>query len=92
MTQQPIKIEYRVKVRKMEDGREYIDYKKKLNRSDCLLKPHEHAYYNCDMFPSILTESALNVQNNRTGCYLDELPQGVSVDTTAFLAVVNITC
>ena len=87
-----IRIEYKAKIKEMADGRKYINYKKKLNRIDCLLKPHEHSYYNCEMFPSILNRSALKAQNNRTWCYIDELPEGITINRSGFLAVVSITC
>ncbi|WP_224962603.1 hypothetical protein [Geomonas subterranea] len=85
-------IQYKTKVKKMANGREYIDFKKTLDRKDTPLKPHEHTYYNSDLFPSIIRRAALKAQNNRAWCYVDELPAGISLDATGFLAVVTITC
>jgi len=93
MADKQVVIRYKTKVREMVGGRKYIDYKKSVTRKDCLLKPHEHAYYNSDMFPSILTKAALKAQGSRTWSYIDELPAGITIDTTTgFLAVVTITC
>lgn len=92
MPDKALVIQYKTKVKQMADGREYIDYKKKLDRKDTPLKPHEHTYYNCDLFPSMLTRAALRAQNNRTWCYVDELPAGITIDTTGFLAIVTINC
>lgn len=92
MAEKPLVIRYKTKVQFMADGREYITYKKKLGRKDTPLKPHEHTYYNSDLFPSILARAALRAQDNRTWCYVDQLPAGITIDTTGFLAMVTITC
>lgn len=92
MPDKPLVIQYKTKVKKMVDGREYIEYKKNLGRKDTPLKPHEHTYYNSDLFSSILTRTAQKAQDSRTWCYVDELPAGITLDTTGFLAVVTITC
>lgn len=90
MTKKPAIITYRVKVRQMQDGREYLDYKKKISRTDCNLNASGHEYYNTDMFIPMLNRAAWAAQNKREWCYLDELPPGVTVDTSSFLATVTI--
>lgn len=85
-------VRYKTKVQHMGDGREYITFKKNLDRRDTPLKPHEHTYYNSDLFPSMLRRAALRVQNNRAWCYVDELPAGITIDNTGFMAVVTLNC
>ncbi len=68
-----------------------ISWKKRLERADCNLRPHEHAYYNSDLFAGFLNRFYRRVVGeNAEYCYLDALPDGVSVDTGKFLAVVRL--
>ena len=90
----PAFVTYRVKVRTMTftDGakRSYIDFKKKLSRADCNLKPHQHDYYNCDLFPAMLNNAHRKAIGDRDWQYLDALPPAVKVDTSGFLAEVTV--
>lgn len=71
--------------------RQAITFKKTLTRSNCDLKPHEHNYYNCDLFPGMLNRAYRKVIGEyKTWAYVDDLPVGVSVDTSKFLAVVTV--
>lgn len=70
--------------------RNAIRFKKTLARVDCNLKPQDHDYYNSDLFLSMLNGAYHKVVGTREYCYLDELPLGLSVDTSKFLAVVRI--
>lgn len=82
---------YKTKIKSFADNEgEYIDYKVNVTKSDCNLKPHEHAYYNCDMFNSMLKRATLSAQNNKTWCRLSELPENITIDTSKFMAVVTI--
>lgn len=68
-----------------------VNMKKTVGRSDCTLKPHEHAYYNSDLFNGMLRHAYQKVIGEYTNwCYLDTLPAGVTVDTGGFLAVVTV--
>ena len=73
-----------------ESKRMAIKLKQTLGRTDCNLQPSDHAYFNSDLFPTILNKAYQQIVNNRTWLYLDELPEGVIVDTSKFLAVVRI--
>ena len=68
-----------------------IDVKQSIGRSDCNLRPHQHMYYNCDMFPSMLRRAVAGVTGGKGRLYLDALPDGVVVDESGFLAKVTIT-
>ena len=88
------KIEYKTKVRQIRESddtlSDYIDYKRVLTRRDCDLKPRQHTYYNCDMFPSMLNRAHKTATNGREWCRLRDLPECVKIDTSKFLAVVTI--
>ena len=90
MTKKPAIITYRAKVRQMQDGRQYLDYRKSVSRSDCNLRPCDHDYYNSSIFPAMLYSAMWSAQNKRAWCYLDELPPGITVDASSFLATVTI--
>lgn len=90
-------VEYKTKpfdVRQGKDStetRKAINFKKTLGRTDCNLRPVDHRYYNSDLFPGMLNRAARQVIGEyREWAYLDELPAGVTVDTSKFLAVVRI--
>jgi len=88
MASQPLVITYKTKVRQME-GRAYIDFKRTFSRKDCSLRPHEHDYYNSDLFPGLLRRFAEKMQRGRSWAYLDELPAGITVDQTGFLSTIT---
>ena len=68
-----------------------IDFKRVLSRKDCSMKPCDHTYYNSDLFPAMLNRAYRQIIGEyRTWARLSELPEGVSVDTSKFLAVVTI--
>lgn len=78
---------------KQSDGtkRLAIDWKKKLQRTDCTLRAHEHPYYNSDLFVLMLNRAYRAIIGHYASwCYLNELPEGVTVDTSKFMAVVTI--
>ena len=84
-------IKYKTKVKTLQSGEQYIDYKKSITRKDCDLKPHQHALYNSDFFERILNKDHKSAINNRGWSKLSELPDAVSVNTDSFLAEVSIT-
>lgn len=66
--------------------------KPKLNRSHCDMRewrchPKFGSYANSDLFPGILSRQTQHVPEL---IKLDQLPNGVSVDTSGFLALVSI--
>ena len=85
------KITYKVKVKSMQDGRQYIDYKKSFNKTDCNLNPCDHDYYNSSLFIPMLYRSHSKAVNNKTYAYLDSLPEAVTVDNSSFLATVTVS-
>lgn len=85
-------ITYKTKIKDFADnGGKYIDYKKTFGRADCNLRPHEHSYYNSDMFPAMLNRAALKAQNNKQWCRIEDLPSCIVVDDSKFMAVVTMT-
>lgn len=90
----PAIIQYKAKVRTIYGAdntpAEYIDYKKALTRRDCNLKPHQHDYYNSDMFVGMLNHAHKAATGGRKWCCLGDLPTCVTVDTAGFLATVTI--
>lgn len=86
----PATIEYKTKVKTFDGGEQYIDYKVNVGKTDCNLKPCQHAYYNSDMFDSMLKRAVVAAQDKKKWCRLSELPACVSVDTSKFMAVVTI--
>jgi hypothetical protein len=91
----PATVTFRAKVRTLieSDGTRvpYIDYKKKIKRSDCNLRPHEHDYYNSDMFPSMLQRAYDKAIGGKQWVRLSEAPGCVSIDPSSFLAQVNVS-
>jgi hypothetical protein len=86
-------ITFRTKVRKMHVGdatRDYIDYKRKVSRTDCDLKPHQHDYFNSDLFPGMLQRAYDTAIEKREWQYLDRLPETVDIDASGFLAVITV--
>lgn len=88
-------IQFKTKVRQIteHDGTrsQYIDFKRKLTKSDCTLKPHEHMYYNSDVFISILNRVYRRIIGEHTEWKrVQDLPSEITLDTSRFLAVVTI--
>jgi len=87
-------IEFKVKPYAIIDGekeRMAFNWKKELSRVDCNLKNHEHDYYNSDLFPRILNEFYRGIKGKyRAWSFVDELPEGVMIDCSSFLAKVKI--
>lgn len=83
------------KVRQSDDPADFrmvIDFKRQFSRADCNLRPHEHTYYNSDLFTGLLNRAVKDlVGPYKTWFYVDDPPAGVTVDTSKFLAVVTIT-
>lgn len=85
------KIQYKVKVKKDSNNKEYIVYKKKIVKEDFMGKPHEHELYNTILFDSFLRKEHSKVVEGKSWCYLDSLPEAVVVDNSKFLATVTVT-
>lgn len=88
-------IEFKTKVYDILDNgitRTAFNFKKVVSKSECNLRPHEHKWFNSDMFTSMLNRAYNKVKGEyKTWAFTDELPQGVSLDTSKFLAVVTVT-
>ena len=92
----PATITFRTKVRTItfadgSDPQPCIDYKRAVDRRDCSMRPHEHTFYNSDMFPLMLQRAYDVAIRGRKWCRLNELPPSVVVDTSKFLANVTVT-
>jgi hypothetical protein len=89
----PSTITFKTKIRTMLDSDnkplEYIEYKRKVSRANCNLRPHEHSYYNSDLFPSMLQRAYDKAIGNREWIALDKLPANVKLDR-AFLSTVTV--
>jgi len=84
---------FKVKVKRILDGktrRDMVDYKLKISRADCNLRPADHDYYNCDMFPSMLQRAYNKAIGGRRWQYLDNLPVGVTIERGAFFSTVRV--
>jgi hypothetical protein len=69
-----------------------INFKVKINKTDCNIKPHEHRYYNSVIFTGMLNKVYKQIIGEyRTWAFIDELPENVSIDTSKFLAIVTVT-
>ena len=92
----PAIITYKSKVRQMHTDSglaDYVDFKANVSRRDCNLRPHQHDYYNADMFPSMLNRAhmaATKTSEYKRWQLLSELPEGVTVDTHGFLATITV--
>lgn len=92
------KIEFKTKPYKVHecgDNRDEIwlaiDFKKKVTKHDTNLKPHEHKYFNSVLFDQVLNREYRRIIGEyKQWAYLNALPEGVSVDSSKFLAVVTI--
>ena len=89
----PALITFKTKIRQMHvnGGKApYVEYKRAVSRRDCDLKPHQHDYYNSDMFPSMLQRAYDAAIEKREWQYIDRLPPNVDCDASGFLAVVTV--
>ena len=89
-------ITYKVKVKQIGIAGEtatepYIEYKREIGRHDCDIRPHQHEYYNSDLFISMLKGAHKAATGGKQWCRLSQLPPSVAVDTSGFLAVVSVT-
>ncbi len=86
-------VTFKVKIKQMLDGetrRNIVDYKLKVSRVDCNLRPCDHEYYNSDMFPSMLQRAYDKAISGRRWQYLDNLPVGVTIERGAFFSTVSV--
>jgi len=68
-----------------------INFKKTLGRADVNMRPSDHRYFNSDLFPGMLNRVYRRIIGEyKQWAFLDNLPAGVTVDTSKFLAVVTI--
>ena len=55
-----------------------VKLKKTVSKKDCSLRPHEHTYYNSDLFPRMLQKQYEGIKGQyRDWAYLDDLPRGM---------------
>jgi hypothetical protein len=86
-------VTFKIKIKQMLDGetqRDIVDYKLKVSRHDCNLRPCTHDYYNSDLFPSMLQRAYDHAIANRRWQYLDCLPACVTVERGAFFSKVSV--
>jgi predicted component of viral defense system (DUF524 family) len=69
-----------------------ITFKKEINKTDTNIKPHEHRYYNANMFKGMLNKTYKQIIGEyKTWAFIDAMPANVSIDTSKFLAVVTVS-
>lgn len=86
----PAIISFKTKIKTLHGGEEYIDYKRRVHRSDCNLTPCQHDYYNSDLFIGMLNRAYQKAINNHKWCELSRLPENVKVTKGKFLSEVTI--
>ena|SRR5580698_794660 len=64
--------------------------KKTLSRADCTMRPHNHSYYNSDMFLPMLARQHKALVNGKSVLFLDNLPPHITVKDCGFLHEVTI--
>ena len=88
-------ITFKTKIQKLHEGDGsvslIVNYKRKLSRHDCNLRPHEHTYYNSDLFLGMLQKAYSTATNGKEWARIASLPDSVKVDASGFLAVVTVT-
>lgn len=88
-------VTFKTKLRTVDDrgnDRRGFTFKKTVGRIDCDLKPHQHKYYNSDLFPAMLNRAYREVIGQYADwVFLDNLPSGVSVDDSGFFAVITVS-
>lgn len=97
MPSKALVIMYKTKIRTMEGGRQYIDFKRDFTRRDVFtrahtlrpMRPADHDFFNSDLFPGIIRKFAERLQGGRKWAYIDELPAGVTVEPGGFLSWVT---
>lgn len=89
-----VTVEYKQKIKKFVGGREYLTLKKEFGRKDLV----QGRFPNHDFGKGILLVSIkdfLGIPKDLFGetkyLFLDDLPEGVTVNRDGFLAVVSIT-
>jgi len=95
VTEQRIVIQFRAKIREFVDGERYFDLKRTIGAKDAdrdALRRHPvfGAYANSNLMDGILRGHVSRIFRNRDWCSMNELPPGVTVDDSGFLAVVSI--
>ena len=83
-------ITFRTKLRTLDDGRRFFMPKVRVSRTDCNLRPHENDYYNSDLFEPMLNRAYKEAFGGLSWVSLDSLPEGVTVDSSGFLAMVKV--
>jgi len=74
-----------------ETPRDVVDYKLKVSRADCNLRPHDHYAYNWDMFPGMLQRAYNSAIGGRRWQFLDSLPATVTIERGTFLSTVKVS-
>lgn len=88
-------ITFKVKTEQFQDAndlriKEGFKLKKSLTKNDCTLKPHQHSFYNSDLFAGILNRKYKELVNNNTLLFVDNLPEHIKIINQGFLSLVKI--
>lgn len=85
-------ITFKAKIKEFADNEgQYIEFKKTVGRVNCPLKPHQHTYYNSDLFTSILQRAYDKALNGKRWARLADLPAAVTLDNpAAFMVTVTV--
>lgn len=73
------------------NGRPAVRLKARVGRVDCNLRPHQHAWYNSDLFVGMLNSAYRAAIGGQLVHFTDELPAAVTIDDSKFWAVVTVT-
>ena len=88
-------ITYKVKIDNYQhvasmDFKPGFKVKKTVTKTDCTMKNSDHKYYNSDLFPKILNNQHKVETRDRPVLFLDDLPNGITVENQGFLSLVKI--
>ena len=88
-------VTFKTKLKKLHEGDGsvslIVNYKRKLSRHDCNLRPNEHNYHNSDLFLGMLQRAYSTATNGKAWARIASLPESVKVDASGFLATVTVT-
>ena len=87
-----MKVSWKTKIRESEDGKFLSIPKFKRVHVDMAAARRSKrfgSYANSDLFPALLSKVRREWFGDRNWLWLNELPEGVDVDTSGFLAVVS---
>lgn len=93
-------VQFKTKVKQLRESddsvSDFVDFKQSVQKGDVVdssgkrMQPHQHTYYNSDLMKGIVQRAYSSAIKNKGWSRLSELPDGVTVDTSKFLAIVRV--